>query len=296
MLINYQEGRTTAQATRTSAEVALSMSTAAEFARKVGHRRRTSGAPVRKGFVSTVFYAGGTATPSLAAMLRGGGRGGQLRVKLYISLLWLCAAAPYEASLPARAWAALLGLADHETRGVRRIHEAIRDLHDRKLITVRDRGGMPSILGLLDENGGGEPYIPPSTAYNTLARQNAAPAQLRRHQYFRIPSSFWTEGYVSQLGGPGVAMLLVLLCEQPRAGAGIWFTPETARQRFALAHSTRATGLQQLRELGLVTSQVAVTSEDGTYLTFQRRRNVHQLNLGAEGSAELPANLRSLFK
>lgn len=290
MLSNSQYDRATAQATRIPAEGASSMSAAAEFARKVGHRRRISGAPVRKGFVSTVFYTGGAATPPLAALLRGGGRGGQLRVKLYISLLWLCAAEPYEASLPARAWAALLGLADHETRGVRRIHEAIRDLHERKLITVRDRGGMPSVLGLLDENATGEPYIPPSTAYSTLTRQGAEPARLRRHQYFRIPSSFWTEGYVSQLGGPGVAMLLVLLCEQPRSGAGIWFTPETARQRFALAHSTRTTGLQQLRELGLITSKVAVTSEDGTYLTFQRRRNVHQLNLRADDSNALTAN------
>lgn len=112
-------------------------------------------------FCREVFYAGGAATPPLAAMLRGGGRGGQLRVKLYVSLLWLCAAAPYEANLPARAWAALLGLADHETRGVRRIHEAIRDLHDRKLITVRDRGGMPSVLGLLDENAG-QPSLHPA--------------------------------------------------------------------------------------------------------------------------------------
>lgn len=85
-------------------------------------------------------------------------------------------------------------------------------------------------------------------------------------------------------------MLLVLLCEQPRPGAGIWFTPETARQRFALAHFTRTTGLQQLRELGLITSKVAVTSEDGTYLSFQRRRNVHQLNLGADDSTALTAN------
>jgi hypothetical protein len=263
----------------------LAVSAAAEFARKVGNRRRTSGAPVRKGFVSNAFYAGEAATPPLAALLRGGGRGGQLRVKLYISLLWLCAAEPYEASLPARAWAALLGLTDHETRGVRRIHEAIRDLHERRLITVRDRGGMPSVLSLLDENATGEPYIPPSTAYSTLMRQGAEPARLRRHQYFRIPSSFWTQGYVSQLGGPGVAMLLVLLCEQSRSGSGVWFTPEIARQRFALAHSTRSTGLEQLRELGLVTSKVAVTSEDGTYVTFQRRRNIHQLNLGADDSA-----------
>jgi hypothetical protein len=284
MQSNSQYDRAAAQTTRTPTGHALSISAAAEFARKVGHRRRTSGAPVRKGFVSTVFYTGGSATPPLAALLRGGGRGGQLRLKLYISLLWLCAAEPYEASLPARAWAALLGLADHETRGIRRIHEATRDLRERELITVRDRGGMPSVLGLLDENATGKPYAPPSTTYSTLSRQGAEPAQLRRHQYFRIPSSLWTLGYISELGGPGVAMLLVLLCEQPRTGAGIWFTPDTAGQRFALAHSTRTTGLQQLRELGLITSKVAVTSEDGTYLTFQRRRNVHQLNLKGDGS------------
>ena len=282
---NYMQDSATAQATRISADQALAMTAAAEFARKVGSRRRESGAPVRKGFVSTDFYTGGTATPPLAAMLRGGGRGGQLRVKLYISLLWLCSAAPYEASLPARAWAALLGLADPEGRGVRRIHEAIRDLHERKLITVRDRGGMPSVLGLLDENATGEPYTPPSTTYTTLSRQGAEPAQLRRHQYFRIPSSLWTEGYVGQLGGPGIAMLLVLLCERSRAGAMVWFTPEIARQRFTLAHSTRTAGLQELRDLGLVTSKIAVTSEDGTYLTFQRRRNVHELNLGADSAA-----------
>jgi hypothetical protein len=284
MQSNSQYDRAAAQTTRVPTGQALSIGAAAEFARKVGSRRRMSGAPVRKGFVSTVFYTGGAATPPLAALLRGGGRGGQLRLKLYISLLWLCAAEPYEASLPARAWAALLGLADHETRGVRRIHEAMRDLRERELITVRDRGGMPSVLGLLDENATGEPYAPPSTAYSTLARQGVEPAQLRRHQYFRIPSSLWTLGYISELGGPGVAMLLVLLCEQPRTGAGIWFTPDTAGQRFALASSTRTTGLQQLRQLGLITSKVAVTSEDGTYLTFQRRRNVHQLNLRGDGS------------
>jgi hypothetical protein len=44
-------------------------------------------------------------------------------------------------------------------------------------------------------------------------------------------------------------------------------------------------GLQELRDLGLVTSKVAVTSEDGTYLTFQRRRNVHELNPGADSPA-----------
>jgi len=280
MQTNSKQDPAPAQATRLASDQDLAIRAAAEFARKVGSRRRESGAPVRKGFVSSAFYTGDAATPPLAALLRGGGRGGQLRVKLYVSLLWLCSAAPFEASLPARAWAALLGLADPEVRGVRRIHEAIRDLQERNLITIRDRGGMPNVLGLLNENATGEPYTPPSTTYNTLSGQGAEPAQLRRHQYFRIPSSLWTEGHICQLGGPGIAMLLVLLCEQSRAGTPIWFTPEIARQRFALAHSTRNAGLDELRELGLITSKVEVTTEDGTYLTFKRRRNVHQLNLG----------------
>jgi len=84
-----------------------------------------------------------------------------------------------------------------------------------------------------------------------------------------------------------------------RPGVTVWFTPEIARQRFALAHSSRTTGLQELHDLGLVTSKVAVTSEDGTYLTFQRRRNVHQLNLGVDSPAtpwRSEAHSRSSFR
>lgn len=280
MPVNTQEDRSTALATPFSDPATISKDAAGEFARRLGSRRRSAGAPVRKAFVSTVFYAEGT-VPPLAALLRGGGRGGQTRLKLYLSLLWLCAKAPYEADLPARAWAALLGLQDHDNRGTRRVHAAVRDLQAHNLITVRDRGGHPNVLRLLSEHATGELYTPPSDIYNRLAARNATPEQLHRHQYFRIPSSFWTDGHIRRLGGPGVAMLLVLLCEQ-RAGADIWFTPGVARDRFALAPSTRTAGLQQLRKLGLITTQIAVTSEDGSYITFQRRRNVHQLHLGRE--------------
>jgi hypothetical protein len=216
----------------------------------------------------------------MARLLRGGGRGGQLRLKLYLSLIWLSAKEPYDSDLPARAWASLMGLADHETRGVRRVQEAIRDLQDQSLITVRDRGGQPSVLTLLNENGQGELYSPPSDAYNQLQqRRSASPDLLRPHRYFRIPSALWTEGYIARLGGPGIAMLLVLLCEQRAPGSDVWFSPRVAKERFHLAPSTRSAGLEQLRELDLIDTRMKVTSEEGTYITFQRRRNVHQLKL-----------------
>ena len=97
---------------------------------------------------SFVIAEEGRTRPPLAELLSnttgngGGGRGGQIRLKLYLSLLWVCAKAPYEATRPARAWAALLGLDDVDGRGARRIHSAFRDLEDRDMVRIRDRGGQ----------------------------------------------------------------------------------------------------------------------------------------------------------
>lgn len=256
--------------------VGLARKAAGEFAAKLGSRRVESGAPVRNVFVTSLDGE----LPPLAALLRGGGRGGQTRVKLYLSLLWVCTAAPYEASYPARAWAALLGLEDHEGKGARRIHEAIRDLADRRLITAQDRGGRPSALRLLDESGSGEPYVPPSESYNRLRNLRVGGEVLRHHQYFKIPSRLWTEGHIARLSGPGIAMLLVLVCERRGSRDGeVWFTPDIAQERFQLAPATRTAGLKELRDLGLLQTRKAVVSQDGMFINFYRRRNVHTLLL-----------------
>lgn len=272
------------------AQIVQARGAGGEFGRRLG-RRLKSGAPVRNLFVGTDTAV----LPPLANLLRGGqsgdgedqverrggGRGGQLRVKLYLSLLWVCAAEPYEATYPARAWAALLGLEDHETKGVRRIHQAIRDLADQGMITAQDRGGHPSTLRLLDDTGSRQPYEPPSEAYNRLSQAHADPDLLRLHYYFRVPSRIWTEGYMPQLSGPGIAMLLVLLSQQRGAQRvpEVWLAPNEADRRFRLAAATRSKGLQELRDLGLITTRKKIVSQDGSYITFQRRRNVHTVTL-----------------
>jgi len=262
----------TAQATSTPAKVAALA--AGEFARRLGSIRTDTGAPVRNIFVSSLDGE----VPPLAGLLRGGGRGGQLRVKLYLSLLWVCTAAPYEAAYPARAWAALLGLEDPDNKGARRIQEAIRDLDDRKMISVRDRGGLPSVLTLLDEGGLGQAYTPPSKSYNALRTSRAPREALQRQQYFKIPSKIWTDGHLARLKGPGVAMLTVLYCEQRgQTGNEVWFSPEIAKDRFHLAPTTRTAGLAELRGRNLITTRQAPVSHDGTYIGFQRRRAVHTL-------------------
>jgi hypothetical protein len=199
-------------------------------------------------------------------------------VKLYLSLLWVCTAAPYEATYPARAWAALLGLQEPDGKGTRRVQEAIRDLADRKMISVRDRGGLPSVLTVLDEGGRGETYTPPSKSYNALRTSRAPREALQRQQYFKIPSKVWTDGHLARLNGPGVAMLTVLYCEQRgQSDNEVWFSPEIAKDRFHLAPTTRTAGLAELRGLGIISTRQAPVSHDGTYIGFQRRRAVHKL-------------------
>lgn len=52
----------------------------------------------------------------------------------------------------------------------------------------------------------------------------------------------------------------------------MWFSPERARQRFSLSAGTRRAGLLHLRELDLLRSATRTVSEDGTYISFARRR------------------------
>jgi hypothetical protein len=237
-----------------------------------------------------------SATSSTA--VGGGGRGGHLRLKLYLSLLWVCAAKPYEAIRPARAWAGLLGLEDPAGRGARRVQDAMRDLQERNMVVIRNRGSAANGVTPLIEWGTGQPYNPPSEAYNYFQRRNAGPEVLAAHRYFRVPSSLWTQKRpgadappIARLGGPGLAMLLVLRCEQQGVdGKPVWFSPDRALNRFGLAESTRRQGLDQLRKEGLVVSVHHKLSESGDFIDVYRRRLVHTLTMGPDDEvASTPA-------
>ena len=262
-----------------------------EFARRLG-RRRAAGAPVRNLFVADDREG---VRPPMAQLLSaatstavgGGGRGGQLRLKLYLSLLWICAAPPHEAVRPARAWAGLLGLDDPAGRGARRVQDAMRDLQERQMVVIRNRGSAANGITPLIEWGTGQPYSTPPEAYNYWKLRRAGPEQLVAHRYFRLPSSLWTSGLITRLGGPGLAMLLVLRCEQQGAdGKPVWFSPDRALNRFGLAESTRRQGLDQLRTEGLVTSVQQRLSESGDFIDVYRRRLVHTLTMGTDDGAE----------
>jgi hypothetical protein len=154
------------------------------------------------------------------------------------------------------------------------------------MVSIRDRGGWASAVTPLIDFGTGRPYSSPSETYNHLKLQGLRADQLAVHRYFRVPSMLWTSGLISRLTGPGLAMLLVLRCEQQgKDGAPVWFSPDRALTRFGLAESTRRQGLEQLRAEGVVTTVSRKLSESGDFIDVYRRRKVHTLTLAAQPAA-----------
>ena len=267
-----------AQATRDLPRPVLSAPKAMERAGAAARRARKM-AQLRLSFIARDDSA--APPPPLALMLRGG-RGGQVRLKLYLSYLWMQtdSTRPVPLAYPSQVWADLLGLSAPADAGARRINEAQRWLEKHHFITVEARPGHANRITVLEESGTGAPYTPPGHAANQLRHTD----QVTRHLYTQLPRELWTQGYLSMLTGPGLAFLLILLDQQALKMPGLpkllpmWFSPKVLRDRYSLSDDTRTKGMTDLRELGLINiSRQPINPGD---FDLERIRNAYTLNLG----------------
>ncbi|MET7695123.1 hypothetical protein ABZT06_45740 [Streptomyces sp. NPDC005483] len=260
-----------------------------ESASRLGRRR----AQVRYTFVERFTHT--EEPPPMARMLRGG-RGGQVRLKLYLSYLWLQKEdAARELAIRHSAWATLLDLPDPEKAGARRISDAQAWLEEHRFIEVR-RTGRLNLVTVLDENGRGEPWVAPGAAAKK-EKETSDPADLGvlLHRYIQIPKTFWTCGHIAVLSGAAVAMFLALLCENGGLGEDLplWFSPREAEGRFALSEDTRSKGLRELADAGLVTTKRRPVNETDFQAEALYMRNVHFLRMErlSETAAIIPRRL-----
>ncbi len=206
-------------------------------------------------------------------MLRGG-RGGEVRLKTYLSLLWVGVAPPHTVVYPARTWASLLGLPKPATLGARRVNDALGWLEGNGFVTVEGQRGMPSTVTLLEETGSGRRYTVPGARITELTAQDRP---WGRHAYDKVPVDCWTKGWMAALNGPAVACLLVMISatSASRSGSDLWFSRTLIEETYDMSDDTRLRGMRQLAEFGLVevgTEVLARTSAD-----FQRNRNTYRL-------------------
>lgn len=237
-------------------------------------RHSRIGAPVRRAFV---LRADSDPSPLVRLLNhrngKSGGPGGGLRVQLYLSLLWVCASSPYQTDRPARVWAQLLALEDAETNGVRRIRAALKELEERGFIRQEMTTPAPTIH-LRSDLGDGSEYVPPGIAIG-----EAEDGTKSQHEYFRVPNAIWTEGYISKMDGPALAMFLVLLAESRGIDKNVWLSPRALEALYGISPSTRTKGISRLQELGLITVEKKVLEAQAT---FSPSRQIYRIPLLAE--------------
>lgn len=216
-------------------------------------RNRSRTAQVRASFI---LRPNPTSPSSLGRLLRGG-RGGQVRLKFYLSLMWLAAAPPHDATYPSRAWATLLDLKDPAGLGARRVNDAIKWLEQNQFLTISVRPGLPSVVTLLEEDGSARPYTVPGEHMKRLKaadRLRVGDPEFDRHRYVQLAPTFWTNGWLATLSPAAIAMYLILQ-EQKGAlddDADLWLSPRLATERYGLSSDTRTQGFDELRRSGLI--------------------------------------------
>ncbi|RYH65392.1 MAG: hypothetical protein EON54_05875 [Alcaligenaceae bacterium] len=234
--------------------------------------------PVRQLFVRDPEGKGSTPLSRLVATR---GRGNAVAIKLYLALIWRCAAPPFDTQVSSRKWAALLSLDDPERAGAKRVADAFRTLEREQLISLSTRPGEASTIQLLEESGIGAAYELPSTAY-VLADD---PKVKDRHRYFKVPARLWTQGHIQSLSAPALAVLLAVLSSQEAPGKPVWWSTTLFPARFGLSPATRARGTRELVDNGLLkVGKMLVNDSNFSSREFapERVRNVYRL-AGAAG-------------
>ncbi len=200
--------------------------------------------------------------PPLARILRGG-QGGDVRLKLYLTMTMLAARPPHDIrGIPARAWAQTLGLPDPERNGARRIGDALDFLAGSKLIRVTGRQGSPRNVVLRSPTGNGKTY------------------SWRGSWYISMPLGFWENGWIYQLTGSGTALLLAL--RDMRSNRPVsdppWLSMEQ-KGRYGLSEATWTRATKELTDNNLLTVRRKPQGKDFDYTRLRNSYWVHMERL-----------------
>jgi hypothetical protein len=220
----------------------------------VERSKRTSGVPFGESFIRRSEPQ--DPAPPLTRLMRGG-QGGEVRLKLYLTMSLLAVRAPFDLpAIPSRSWAEAFDLDEPGQNGARRVSDAIDWLADNKFLVSERRQGAPGPVRLLSQIGDGESYVRPAGG----------------SRYVRLGLGLWYDGWIVRLSGTGLALLIVLLDLQGGQARPYWISPTQARRRYDLSPDTWTKGLKELKALELVTVSRRI---QGDFFDYNRMRNAY---------------------
>lgn len=209
--------------------------------------------------------------PPLARLIQGG-RGGEVRLKLYLCITMMATGKPYDLRAnptPSR-WARLLALPPNT--GARRVSANLKWLDDNEYISLQPRAGLPPMITLLSAHGDGGEYVRAS----------------EEGRYVGVPIEFWTLGWVLDLSPTGIALLLVLMelqggYKEPR------YAPRYRRLEYGISSDTWTRARKELASHGLLAVHRVPQGGDFDY---RRLRNTYWIDVERLKEAPNTANLR----
>jgi len=213
-----------------------------------------------------------------------GGQGGEVRLKLYLSLLWLGARKPYAVEgKPASAWARLFGLPVPATNGAQRVAAAIDWLVENGFITAARQQGRPARLTPRLEDGTGA-YERPQPTEEGFAEAD---------RYLKLPQELWSRGWMGVLSAAALTSFIIILDEtnsQPDArheerdgrkgatfkrlawGPFVWLAESVLVDRYRISYDLWEKGCRELAALELINRRFR--GDVAGFGPRQRRRQV----------------------
>lgn len=195
-------------------------------------------------------------TPPLARLLQGGG---EVRIKVFLTIMMMATKFPHETRVPSRELAAMLNLRDPDGAGARRVNKAISDLVAANLVRRDLRPGHVPSITVLDPSGSGQEW-------NT--------EQLSGDTYITLSPDLWRRGWLVALSGRALALLIILRENTGGRSKGAW-VPGVRHRQYGLSEDTWTKATKELREAGLLDVEEKVYSFQGE----PRRRNLYTLHM-----------------
>lgn len=213
----------------------------ASMKRLVERSKRHSGLQLPK-----AFLRGSAVEAAPLARMLSGGRGADIRIKLYLSTVLLAGSSHHHPvhganvvdDVAGASWARALALPEPNGAGARQVAAAQAWLHDKKLLRVTRRPGREPLVRLRSADGKDRPWRRPTEPYLT------------------VPIGLWSGHWLWFLSAKELAVLLALLDLQ--GGHGDVDTPEPQwmteedHERYGFSPETWRLGSKALKQKGLL--------------------------------------------
>lgn len=218
----------------------------------VAKSKRTKQVPFAKEFLQSP-----SGHPPLSQLIQGG-RGGEVRLKLYLTVTMVATRAPYSYDSPNPIqWAETLGVTGKTPS--RRVSTAMRWLAQHNFVRLDRRPGKFPTITLLDPALSKEPYKRPID---------------KGSHYVTLPLGIWKQGWILDLSATELALLLVLFdVQQGKDQARYVAGSDRAAYGFSTDTWTKAT--KTLRERGLL--EIWRVPQGGEF-DYRRMRNMYRIN------------------